>query len=172
MEILKLNEIKCKRFRILEMWHLFNRELKTIKDFQFARFLNKNKILLKDEIEFLQEMQKYLEKYEEFNKKRIKICEKYSEKNEDGTSKIENNEYVLKNKNRLKCESELALLQEGYSDAIKEQEERTKEFEKMLNEEIEIKLMTINTDYIAEKESIGNEISAEYYEILESLFFE
>jgi deoxyhypusine synthase len=93
-----------------------------LKGIKFAYALNKNKRLIKKEVNRIYDIVKPSEKYLEYDKKRIDMAKKHAKVDENGEPLVENEKYVMKNKRKFN--SELKKLQEEYGDAFKEQQEK------------------------------------------------
>ena len=103
---------------------------------KFSYFVAKNKIMIKDDYSVLEVAGKPSEKFTEFDSKRASLAQELAEKDEKGQSKIENGNFVII-ENIDKFKKDLDKLKSEYEDAIKEQEKRFKEFEVLLDEDIE-----------------------------------
>ena len=56
---------------------------------KFSYFLAKNKVIMRDEIEALEEVSKVSEEFQAFESRRIEIAEKHADKNEDGSINLD-----------------------------------------------------------------------------------
>ena len=115
---------------------------------RFGYALAKNKAKIKDEVEAIKEVGKFSDDYKRFEAERAKLCNEYGEKNEDGTPKIENNVYVIVNKDEF--DNKFKELREQNKDVIAEQEKRMQEVETILDEEIDIEWYRIKLEWFPE----------------------
>lgn len=115
--------------------------LKSLSGIKFNYIIAKNIKQLESEIDTISKLYSSDQRYQEFENNRIKLCEQYSEKYENGTSKIENNSYVIPN--REEFENELNKLKETYSDAISNNEILIQDYNNFLESEIDFTLFKI-----------------------------
>lgn len=105
----------------------------SLQGVKFAYGINKNRKAIERELETLQEAIKASDKYTEYDKKRIELCEKHAVKDDNGKAKMENNEYVITDKDAF--DKEIDTLRAKYKDAIDEREAQLKEFSELLKKE-------------------------------------
>lgn len=122
-----------------ELFGLLNglEAVKNLKGVKFAYAVAKNKNLVKREVKLFSESNKPNEKFLEFDKKRVELCQEYCEKNENGEPVIKNNTFIGLEKNDA-FNKVIEELREEYKEAIDEREKQSKEYNKMLDEEIEL----------------------------------
>jgi seryl-tRNA synthetase len=105
---------------------------------KFSYFIAKNKVLLKNEITALEEARKPDPKFVEFDTKRATMAHDMADKDEKGQAKVENNNFIIIEKvNEFK--KALDELKEKNSKVIKDQEQSIKDFEDILDEDVEYK---------------------------------
>jgi len=117
---------------------------------KFSYFVAKNKVMIKEEYGALDEARKPDPIYTEYDSKRAKLAHELSDKDVNGQPKIENGNFVII-ENFEKFKKSLDELKEQYAEAIKEQEQRVKDFEALLDEEIEYKGPKIDLKDIPEQ---------------------
>lgn len=105
---------------------------------KFSYFVAKNKVMLKDDYNILEAAGKPSERFTEFDTKRAKLAQELADKDEKKQAKIENGNFVII-ENVEKFKKDLDKLKKKYAAAIKEQEEKFKEFNSLLDEETEYK---------------------------------
>jgi len=105
---------------------------------KFSYFIAKNKVMIKDECNILEETGKPSEKFSEYDGKRAKLANEFADKDEKKQPKIENGNFVIIEKVD-KFKKELDKLKKEYETVIKEQDKKFKEFNALLDEEIEYK---------------------------------
>jgi hypothetical protein len=120
--------------------------VKDLKGVKFAYALLKNKKKIEEEIKIFEEIIKPNAKFEEYEIERIRLCEFHSEKNEDGTPVIISNRYKLVDDNIFN--KELELLKLDYNEFIDERMMQLNEYNKMLEEDINIEIIKIKFDDI------------------------
>jgi len=103
---------------------------------KFSYFIAKNKVMIKNEFNILEEIRKPSEKYMEYDRKRAELASELADRDDKGQPKIENNNFVII-ENFDKFKEMLESMKKTYSKAIKEQEQKMKDFEALLNENID-----------------------------------
>ena len=114
---------------------------------KFSYFVAKNKVLLKDEINALDEAKRPSAEYLEYDQNRIELANSFADKNEDGNSRIENNNFVI-TENIVEFQSQVEKLKKEYDEHISTNEQKLKEFEDLLDTDVKyegpkIKLLDI-----------------------------
>lgn len=120
--------------------------LKFSKKVKLNYYLNKNKIKINNELLKINDLDKPSKKLVEFETKRTDLCKKYSFKDESGNVIIENETYKIKDISIFN--KELKELKEEYKETILEREQQIKDFEDLLNEEIEFEFEKFSIDFI------------------------
>lgn len=135
-----------------KLWALLQgiKNLSGLKGVKFAYGMAKNKRLIEQEIEILQEAIKPSDKFQEYDKKRIDFCVKYADKDDKGKAKLEGNEYVFSGKNKEKFDKEIETLKKEYGQEQKEREEQIDEFHKLMTKESDFKPFMIAYEEIPE----------------------
>jgi hypothetical protein len=98
---------------------------------KFSYLVAKNKVAMKDEIEALEEVSKSSEEFKVYEDARIKLAQKYADKNEDGSTKIQDNNFVL-TINAEVFQKEFDKLKNKYKDTVADRDKQVKEFEELL----------------------------------------
>ena len=105
---------------------------------KFSYFVAKNKVLLKSEFTALEEARKPDPKFVEFDTERAKMAHDMADKDENGQSKVENNNFIIVERvNEFK--EGLDSLKKKYSKVIEDQEQNVKDFEDILDEDFNYK---------------------------------
>ena len=123
---------------------------------KFIYFVSKNKRLIEAEIESLKEAAKPSQEYIDYETKRIALAKKHAKK-KDGEFVIENRNYVLENEEAFN--TELDTLREAYKEKIKEQQEREKQLESVLEEAVDIKLHKIKLSDLPDNILSSNQLT-------------
>jgi len=141
------------KFKKKELFILFQNleKLNDLEGIKFAYAISKNKKMLKDEIESLQEIIKPSKEIEEYERKRINLCEKYAEKDKNNKPIIEDNRYKFINDDKDKFEKDIKILMDENKELLEKQNKKNEEYLKLLEEDIEINLYKINKSDIPEK---------------------
>jgi len=128
-----------------------------LKGVDFVYAVAKNKQILQKEWFSLNEAIKGSDDFIEHEQERIKLCEKYAKKDERGQSIKINNKYIFDDFTSF--EKEYGGLREKDKKIIEEREKQLKDFDKILKQEVSVKLFKINKKYIP-KEITGDELSS------------
>lgn len=134
--------------------------LGSLQGVKFAYFIAKNKALLESEIKDMKEAIKTSDEYNVYEKARIALAEEHAVK-EDGKPVVKDNSYVMEDKDAFNKAWE--ALKDKHKDAIDARKKQVEDFNKFLEEEIELNLHNIQlTDVPAN-------ITVEQMEIIEPL---
>ena len=117
---------------------------------KFSYFVAKNKVMIKDEYGALDEARKPDPKFTEYDAQRAKLAHELADRDDKGQPRIEGGNFVIVEKIE-EFKEKLDSLKETYADAIKEQEQKNKDFEALLDEEIEYKGPKIDLKDIPEQ---------------------
>ena len=115
-----------------------------LKGARFTYAVARNLAELKVEIEALQKSVEPSKQYLEYDEKRVELAKKYAKKNEAGEAVLENRDYVLEDKEGFNAA--IVILQEEYKQALEEREQQVKEYEKTLDDDIDVKLYMLSPD--------------------------
>jgi len=102
---------------------------------KFSYFMAKNKVMIKDEFAALDEVRKPSAEYVAFDTKRAEMAMEFADKDEAGKPKIENNNFIITEKVD-EFRKALDALKEKNSKVISAYEKQIKDFEELLDEEI------------------------------------
>lgn len=130
-------------------------ELDDLTGVKFNFVINKNRNLLEHETEDIKKSSKPSEKFQEFEQKRIELIREYSEKDEQGNIKFEDidggSKFTIPEKDKKKFQKELSDLSKGYDDVIQERNEQLKEYNKFLQEEVDLQFTTFKLEDISDQ---------------------
>lgn len=147
-----------KRRTILKLWQALG-NLEGLKhDVRFSYFIAKNKVSIKSEIEALDEAQKPTETYLKYETERVELAKEFSDKDENGDPKVKNGQFIILGA-RDKFEDYIQKLKEAFKATISEREKQLKDYESLLDEDIETILTKIRFT------QLPNQIEAAYLEI-------
>ncbi len=135
-----------------DLLNLYN-ALKTIEGRQFtvkfSYFVAKNNIALKSDLEILDTVKKPTPEFIEYDTKRAKLAYDYADKSVNGKPRIENNNFIIVERvDEFKIE--LDKIKEEYKNVIAEQEQKVKDFESILDNEVEFTGVKIDLKDIPE----------------------
>lgn len=133
-------------------------------DPRFSYGVSKNKRIIRDEVESLEETIKPSDDFVEYEKERVKLVESLAKRDDKGSPRIIRVPVVGKSgeqsfdtrydvdENDPKFKSELKKLKSKYKDSIDTQKEKESTFEKMLKEKITLDLYGIQLDLVPDIE--------------------
>ena len=157
-----MREIKMKNQELFEL----NNTLKSIKGVTGVKFnyaIARNKRIVKEELECLQEGIKPSESYTELEKKRVELCEQYATKDEKGKPIIEDNKYDIVEIDKFN--EELKSLRDDYKETLIERTAQVNNYSKLLNENVREDLEL----YLIAIEDLPDSLTTEMIENLYSL---
>ena len=137
-----------------------------LKGVKFSYGIAKNKKLVESEIENLQKSIEQSTEFKEFENKRTELCEEYAEKDEKGTFKTINNEYVIPEDKKEEFNIRLDAYREQHKEAIEDRAKQVVAFKEIEKEEstvefYKIKLSDVPEDISAEEMQGINELITE-----------
>ena len=151
--------MKVKRRILMDVWRMINRQRGQIHGIKFSYFLAKNRRRLQPEIEALEEIIKTPLKYQEYDTERAKTARSFADTDSEGNPIINQSNYVITEK-LTEFNEALNKLKEKYKEHIDARQRQIKEYDEMLEEEIEFDGYKITLSELPEK------IDAESIEIL------
>lgn len=119
---------------------------------KFSYGIVRNKKLFRDEIEALQEAQTPTPEYQKYDVERIALCAKYADKDEAGQPLRNKGQFVFTNTEAIQqLNEEMKKLVETHAPALADFEKKDKEFEDVLNEEVEFDVYQMDLDVFPEE---------------------
>jgi len=155
------DSIKLKRVEVLNVYTvLTNMKGNYVPKLKYA--LKRNKDLIGKEYDKINESsESKVEKFKEYEDKRMEKISICAERDEQGRAIQETPNTIKIQKDKLEeFKTFIAALNEEYKETLEERKKEIKDFEKSLEEEIEIEAYKISNDLIPE------DLSQEQYEIL------
>jgi len=131
-----------KRRTILKLWQAFGKLEGLKHDVRFSYFLAKNKVALKEELDLMEEAQKPSEAFIAYEQKRVETAQLFSDKDDAGNPKVHNGQYVIFDK-KDEFEKEIKKLKTKFKSAITQRETQVKDYDTLLDEEVELNLTKI-----------------------------
>ena len=138
-----------KKRDLLTLWYIFENLQKEKTNVNFSYAVAKNRMGMKAEVEALEEARKPSDDFAAYEQERISLIQKFAEKDDQGQIKATDDRIALLDPDKFK--EEFDKLQEKYADAIKETEEQAKEFNLLLDDEVEFEVYPISLDTFPEK---------------------
>jgi hypothetical protein len=130
------------------MYRALMNETATLKGVRFSYAVAKNIEALKPFVTAVEQASKPSEAYDEYEKKRIALAEKHAEKEEDGKPVIQANSYVIEDQDAF--DSEFTKLREEHKEVLDERAKQEDDFNKLLEEPLEVSLTTVKLDEVPE----------------------
>lgn len=118
--------------------------LGNLKGVKFAYSIIKNKKKIEEEIKILEEVVKPSDEFSKYEAERIELCELHCEKDDKGEPVVEDDKYKIIDESKF--DKELETLKESYNTYITEREDQIKDYNKMLDDEIEMDFAKVNFD--------------------------
>jgi hypothetical protein len=106
----------------------------------------KNRKLVEQELETLQETVKMLPEFEVYEKERVALLEVHASKDEHGKAIIENNTYKIEN--QTEWEKAIKELQETHKGAIESRTKQIEDFNALMEEKTNIEFYPFTEDQI------------------------
>jgi hypothetical protein len=132
-----------KKSTVLKLWKVFG-QLEGLKhDVRFSYFLAKNKRDIKAEIEMMEEAQKPSVAFMEYENNRVRLAQGMADKDVNGSPKIYNGQYIINDK-KDDFEKEMKKLKTKFKKAVIDREQQVKEYNDMLDDNINLSLTKIN----------------------------
>lgn len=103
---------------------------------KFSYFIAKNKVGMRDEITALDRARKMSTEFAAYDKERISLARKLADKNDDGSSIIQDSSFLI-TKKIDSFQEELSHIRKKYADAISDREKQITEFEELLDGTVE-----------------------------------
>lgn len=131
-------------------------EVSDLQDVDFAYAVFKNKQLIDNkltDVDFIKNVSPQVIEYEE---KRVKMCENYAQKDNDGNPIIEQDVYVITNKDEFKTQMDELLNQ--YRPFIEERQQQIELFNQKMNEPVELPFVKVNKNSIPRQIATANEL--------------
>ena len=142
--------MKIKKKTFINLWGIFERLNNGVHPIKFSYFIAKNRKRMKEEIEILMGLTNSTDDYKTYDRERAGLANKLSDKDEKGNPIIQNGQYVIIEKQE-EFQKQLKELQKKYKKDIEEQEKRIKEFNDILEEDVDFEGYQIHTDNLPEK---------------------
>jgi len=113
-----------------------------LKGVKFAYTIIKNKEKLEEEIKMLEEVVKPSDEFSKYETERIELCELHCEKDEKGEAIVEDDKYKIIDEDKF--DGELESLKQSYIEHITEREAQIKDYNTMLDDEMEMDFAKVN----------------------------
>lgn len=131
--------MKVKKGDLLQLWYILEGMKHQKQAVKFSYFVAKNKLLIKAEIDALNEVQEVPETFQLYDRKRAELAAEMADKlPETGEAKTENGQYIITEK-KEEFDEALAKLKETYAEVIEQRKAQIEAFKELLDEEVEFK---------------------------------
>jgi len=111
-----------------------------INSVKFGYWLVKTKMIIKDEVEMLQKLSTPREEFVIYEQDRIKTAQRLADRNEDGTIKINNNNFVI-TQNLSLFQEEMESLRTKHAEVIKNRQQDIDDFNNIIEENSSIDIL-------------------------------
>jgi hypothetical protein len=148
--------------KILKLYQALN-TLGNLRGVKFAYFVVKNLNILKPEIEALQKSLEPSGDYNAYDAERVELAKKFAKKDEKGNPVVENNSFVLEDKDGF--DKELKGLVKKHKTALDIREKQISEYNELLKEETKVELYKVKLADVPE--DITTEQMAGIFEMVE-----
>lgn len=145
--------MEIKKRQLVKVWNTIDRLGARQCHRKFAYGLMRNRKILQDEIDILQDLSKPTDGWQAFEEKRIGICRELADKDENGEPKVQGNQFLVTEK-KEELDERIEKLREEHKDDLDEFERREKEFDEILDEDISIDIYKIKLSLFPEQISV------------------
>lgn len=142
--------MELKKKKIIEIWNTLENLKGSEYNRKFSYGIVRNKKILRDEIESLQEAQVPSDEYISYEKQRITLCEKYADKDENGNAIQFKKQYIFSVIQPEFKEAMEKLVQENEK-VLNDFRKKEKEFEDILEEEVDLSIYQMDLDVFPEE---------------------
>lgn len=125
--------------------------LKDVKNKWFQHGIKLNQLRIQEEIQAINDLYDFSDKYKEYEKKRQEIISPLCEKNQTGQPLIMQGRYVFSPENQTIFNEKHTALFEEYKESIEEANKLIEEINDILDTEIEIDFVPIDFNIIPEE---------------------
>lgn len=134
-----------KNGEVYEVQAILNDTIKAAKSGKLIYAVNKNMNFTEQEIQALEQIKQPSEAYQVFDRLRVKLCVDMAVKTDSGAPKTVTTEHGLEFdiENREAFKTALDALREAHKDAVEEYQNAVLQFNKLLDEESDIKIYKI-----------------------------
>ena len=135
---------------------------------KFAYAVAKNKKLIEEEVEALNEGLNPSEKFKEYDEKRVELAKEHAEKDEDGNAVMVGEENIksFDIKDIAKFTKDLEKIQEEYKTELEARDKQLKDYEKLMDEDTKLELQKVKL------ENVPEEITGEQLELISEIIEE
>ncbi len=135
--------MQIKRMDLQQYFEAFQELLGLKIGFNFARILSKNKRLIKQELDDIQEAMTPSPEYKEYERKRMELCTSSSLVGANGQPTIVNYQFQLDPAKKDVFDTQMKELRETYKEELEGQQKRFEEFNKAQGETVDVDLLRI-----------------------------
>lgn len=150
--------MKITKQDMVSLWNALENLSKIPYPVKFSYFISKNKSLIKDEVNILNELSTPSDAYKEYDNKRAMLASELSNKDDDGNPIIQDGSYVL-TENKEEFDKQLEILKGQYKQVVEETMKKQEELKTILKEDYDF------DGYVIRIDDMPNEITAELMDI-------
>jgi len=110
-------------------------------------------------LEDLRNARKTSEAYNRYDKERVELCKVHSKKDANGKPVFSQGTYEFEDEDFAKFEAAMEELVKAHQEAIDDQERKVKEYNDLLDEDVNFDVYKVNIDILKESEITGNEVA-------------
>lgn len=126
------------------------RAVKDLKGLKFAYAVSKNINLVRQELESFEEMSKPTPEYMAYDIARVELAKKHAVKDENGKPRMENNHYIMEDKELFDKEVDKLQKSATHKKAVEEREKQLNEFKAFLEEDSDFEPYMVKIQYVPE----------------------
>lgn len=141
--------MKIKKEEMAKLWKELQKLSQETQPIRFSYFIAKNKGLLKDEIDILNDLSKVSQEFIKYDNCRAALAKEMSDKDSEGNSIIQNNSYII-TEHKEEFDNKLMSLRIEFKDAIEDTNKKIEEFNSILKEDYEFNGYKIKIDLMPE----------------------
>jgi hypothetical protein len=146
--------MKLTRQQVLELYGVLNAIGQKDMVSKGAYAVSKNKRIAETEVKIVEEIRnsfKIPEGIHKFNDERLELCKSFANKDESGEPKVIDSRFDISEEKKDEFETAISNLRENYKEDFDKQEQTNKEFQELLEEEIEIDFHMTKLEHLPEK---------------------
>ncbi len=120
---------------------------------KFAYGCAKNNSIIQGELEALDKAKEPTKEFAEYDEKRYELAKKHAKKDKDGNPLSENNSLIMENQEEW--EKIFSDFKKDYTEVIAQREKQVEEYNKLLEEEVDVKLYQISLEDVPKEITTG-----------------
>lgn len=142
--------MKIKKQELVDLWKALQQLSKQVYPVKFSYFISKNKSVIKDEIDILNDLSKAGESFMAYDNKRAKLAHELADKDIQGKPIIQDGSYVLL-ENKEDFDLQLKNLRESFKTAIDSHTKKLDDLNNILQEDYEFAGYKISLNHLPDE---------------------